>query len=330
MDGPAFSVIIPYQSWNGFLEECLDNLLLQELVSFEVVLLPDTVHDLPVKYAGLKIVVESTGKVSPAIKRDRGAELARASLLAFIDDDAWPVPCWLKSAEAFLADNPDVAAVGGPAVTPAGDSFWSRVSGAVCLSRLAGGFPERYRPVSPGKYVDDWPSVNLIVRRKVFLEVGGFDSEYWPGEDTKLCRDIVALGWKIYYLPEMQVFHHRRATLKKHLRQIGNYGFHRGLFVRSFPETSRRPAFFMPSLLVLFVVVGGAVSPVSGTVLSLYLAGLSAYAAAILWTVFEISRHEGIVVSFLSVPYTVMTHLWYGVRFMAGLFAPKYKVSLGR
>ena len=330
MGTPEFSIIIPYQRWNGFLEECLDHIALQKARSFEILLLPDTIHELPTKYSELQIIIEATGKVSPAIKRDRGAELAQAPLLAFIDDDAWPVSSWLRKGGEFLAAHQDVAAVGGPAVTPADDPFWSRVSGAIFLSRLAGGFPERYRPVPPGKYVDDWPSVNLIVRRDVFFEAGGFDSEYWPGEDTKLCHDIVALGWKIYYLPDMQVFHHRRATLKKHLRQIGNYGFHRGYFVKSFPETSRKTAYFMPSLLVLFLVIGGLASLGSGTLRFLYLSGLAVYALALLWTVVEISRYEGIWISILSVPYTILTHLWYGVRFMAGLFSPTYKGSLGR
>ena len=37
------------------------------------------------------------------------------------------------------------------------------------------------------KALDD---VNLVVKREVFEAVGGYDSHYWPGEDTKLCLDI--------------------------------------------------------------------------------------------------------------------------------------------
>lgn len=50
---------------------------------------------------------------------------------------------WLKNAVRHF-DDPNIAAVGGPAVTPPDDSFWQRVSGAVFLSKIGGGCPERY------------------------------------------------------------------------------------------------------------------------------------------------------------------------------------------
>ena len=34
------------------------------------------------------------------------------------------------------------------------------------------------------KYYDDWPSVNLMIKKDVFNSIGGFNTEHWPGEDT--------------------------------------------------------------------------------------------------------------------------------------------------
>ena len=47
--------------------------------------------------------------------------------------------------------------------------------------------------IKPMKFVSDYPTVNLFVRKKIFLKVGGFVEDFWPGEDTKFCLDLVKL-----------------------------------------------------------------------------------------------------------------------------------------
>ena len=162
---------------------------------------------------------------------------AQGDFLIFIDDDAYPQKNILDILDEDFK-NEEVAAVGGPAITPADDSFLQKVSGAVYLSYLSGGFPERYTPLGKKKFVSDWPSVNLTLRKKIFLEVGGFDCDYWPGEDTKLCLDIIKnikTNNKILYDPRIIVWHHRREGLLRHLKQIAGYGIHRGFFAKKFP-----------------------------------------------------------------------------------------------
>jgi GT2 family glycosyltransferase len=258
----SVAVIIPFQRYNDYVDETLTALenLEQKPKNLQVVLLPDApfseqVND-SLKKRQLTIVVVSTGPVSPAIKRDRGAEITQSDVIALIDDDAYPKPDWLIQALPHF-QNQEVTAVGGPQVTPPHDDFWQQVSGATFLSILNGGaMRSRYWPIaSAPREVDDWPSVNLLIRRTDFLAVGGFDSAYWPGEDTKLCLDLTQkLKKKMIYEPHAIVFHHRRAGLKRHLKQIGNYGLHRGFFAKTLPETSLRPIYFVPSLFTLFAL----------------------------------------------------------------------------
>ena len=116
----------------------------------------------------------ASGPVGPAEKRDIGARSARGDLLAFIDDDAYPSPGWLLAAMP-LFENLDVWAVGGPGVTPPTDGFRAQVSGWTYAAWMVSG-PARYRYVAqPARRVDDYPSMNLIVRRSAFEEVGGFE-----------------------------------------------------------------------------------------------------------------------------------------------------------
>jgi len=329
-DSIPFSIIIPFKIWSTDLDECLSHIDQMAFKSYEVILLPDDDITLPTAYTHLPIQIISTGAVSPAIKRDIGAEKAKGHYLAFIDDDAYPQSDWLDVAHRFLSTQSNVGAIGGPAITPKSDAFWARVSGAVFLSKVSGGFPERYVSISPSKEVDDWPSVNLIVKKEVFLQVGGYDSDFWPGEDTKLCRDIIMTGWKIIYIPELIVHHHRRAKLRQHLRQIGNYGYHRGFFAKHYPENSRKLTYFIPTLFVLFLIIGTLGRFFSSTIQLVFIAGLLAYGFALLKALWDIKRYEDWRVTLCSPFYIFLTHIWYGIRFIKGFFAKHYHGSLGR
>ncbi len=327
---PKYTIIIPYRTWSEDLDECLTHLANTEHNFWHAILLPDHLETIPDRFCDLPITVIPTGAIGPGIKRDIGAAKATSTYLAFIDDDAYPRADWLEQADSFFSENPDWAALGGPATTPQSDPYWARVSGSVFLSRVGGGFPERYIPVPPAKEIDDWPSVNLIVRKSVFDEVGGFDSNYWPGEDTKLCRDIIQAGHKIYYLPSMQVYHHRRATLRTHMRQIGNYGYHRGIFARLYPETSRKPVFFIPTLFVLFVILSFGTLSLYPDLKPLFTVGYTFYALALLKAIYDISKYEPFHIAMAAVPYIILTHIWYGLNFVRGLIKKQYRVSLGR
>ena len=221
------------------LDECLKHIRKLTFTKYEVILLPDEAVYLPPAYQDMPVSITPTGAINPALKRDQGARVAKGQYLAFIDDDAYPETDWLDVAYKMFSTRPDVGAIGGPAMTPATDPFWARVSGAVFLSRFSGGFPERYVTKPPAKIIDDWPTVNLIVRRETFEAAGGFDSAYWPGEDTLFCLRIIKNTDKvIFYIPELRVWHHRRENLTRHLRQVGNYGLHRGHFAKIYPQTN--------------------------------------------------------------------------------------------
>ena len=224
-------------------------------------------------------------------------------------------------------DDRSVAAIGGPALTPPEDGFWQRVSGVVFLSRLSGGAPERYAPIGPVRRVRDWPSVNFMVRRTDFLAVGGFDTAFWPGEDTKLCLELTRAGRSIFYVPQLMVWHHRRSSLVTHLKQVGAYGLHRGFFVRKYPETSRKAAYFLPSLLVVFTVLSLFVIVLPVPLRWVVVAGWVVYGLALLKALRDFLAHERLAVAVCGVWYTVCTHVVYGVRFLQGLLFTNRLVS---
>lgn len=246
-------------------------------------------------------------------------EYAKGEIIAFLDDDAFPQEDWLKNALVNFSD-PAVAAVGGPAVTPPEDNFLQKTSGAIYASALvSGNFAYRYIP-GRRQEVDDYPSCNFLVRKSVMQRIGGFNTDFWPGEDTKLCRDIKKLGYKIIYDPKVLVYHHRREVFGPHLKQIANYARHRGYFAKRFPENSLKIQYFIPSLFVIFLVAGEIFSLLFLPVRPVYFSVITVY---LLFAAISSLRSKGLFMHVFAG--IILTHIFYGIYFLRGLFALRLK-----
>ncbi len=302
-----FSIIIPCKEDSDYLRECIKNIKKMNFKNHEVIVIPNK----KIYLKGVKVIPLSAG---PAEKRDLGAEKARGEYLAFIDDDAYPHKYWLKNALKYLKGK--VVALGGPQITPESDSLLQKASGQVLSSRLVGGLRARYESLSKSFFIDDWPTVNFIIKRSVFLKLGGFDTHYYPGEDTKLCLDLINSGYRISYAPDCIVYHHRRFLFKPHIKQISNYGLHRGFFVKKFPKTSFKITYFAPSLLVIGLFLGLILSFFSSTFLAIYLLALASY---FLICFLASLNTKNLKLTFLTTLGIITTHLFYGINFIRGL-----------
>lgn len=321
-----YSFVIPVKEINPYVRESVPKILEIPRDDYEVLVYPDKGLETDEKWDRTRQI---PGPQGPAAKRSQAMHDAKGDILVFVDDDAYPQSDLLEALDKDFSD-PTVVAVGGPAVTPKDDRFLQRVSGAVFLSRFSGGFPERYVPLGDKRFVSDWPSVNLSVRKDIFKHVGGFDCDYWPGEDTKLCLDIVSKfkeRSKILYDPEAVVFHHRRAGLIRHLRQVRGYGLHRGFFAKRFPETSFAFRYFVPSAFLAFVLAGLFFGLMPPGVRIIYALGWVAYAGALAKSFLDIVKHgEDLGVAAYALVYVFLTHLAYGAAFVKGfLFTNELK-----
>ena len=116
------SIIIPCIKINNQTIKCIRKCLELDYYDFEILVLPDSSNKKS-KHRNLKII--ETGKVKPAFKRNKGMELAKGELFAFIDDDAYPQSDWLDVANQILISHSDVGAIGGPGITPKNDPLWA-------------------------------------------------------------------------------------------------------------------------------------------------------------------------------------------------------------
>ena len=310
------SVIIPVKEINDYIREAMLHYLELDYPNFEVLIFPD--HPTDETFPLARII--SSGPVGPAEKRDMALTHATGDIFAFIDDDAYPRKDWLRNAVALL-EKEDVGAVGGPAVTAPSDNVLEQAGGLVYESFMCSGkYTYRYIPGTEHED-DDLPSVNLIVKREVFAAVNGYDSNFYPGEDTKLCLDIThKASKKLLYAPDILVYHHRRPLFAAHLKQITNYAKHRGYFVKALPDTSLRPQYFIPTLFTAGLLLGPLLSLIFPFLWWVYSAVLILY---LMLCGYSVRKAAGMKEFLLAVAGIFCSHVGYGIYFVRGLLSKK-------
>jgi len=305
----SVSIIIPCIRIDDYTKQCIEHCKQLDYGNYEIVLLPDVESD---RVDGVKVI--PTGSVSPGAKRNIGVANSFGEICAFIDSDAYPTKNWLKNAVMYL-DAPEVAAVGGPGLTPEEDNSMRKASGLVLSSFMVGNLSKRYK-FQHTRESDDIHSCNFIARKSVLLEIGGWNEKYWPGEDTLICRAIKGLGKKMIESPDVVVYHHRRPLFKEHLIQVSSYGLHRGFFAKKFGENSLRTLYFAPSFLVAFLFTGSILSFFSYFTFIVFVSLVGGYLFFSLVTSFlEVKGLKLILLIWLGI---VLTHLVYGVSFIIG------------
>jgi glycosyltransferase involved in cell wall biosynthesis len=320
-----FSIIVPVKEVNDYIRETIPYIQALNSDDWELIVVPN--EDGPNEWASdQRIKFLRSGRVGPAEKRDLASKIATGSILVFLDDDSYPASNLLSVARNMFEDQ-SIDAIGGPALTPPSDTYWQKVSGSVFMSRLTGGNPERYLPVGVQRNVDDWPSVNFMIRNKVFQTVGGFDSPYWPGEDTHLCLKVVRAGSRIVYAPNLIVWHHRRSGLGRHMKQVGAYGLHRGYFARHLPETSFRLKYFIPSAAFIVLAALVLIPVMPQMVDRCLIISASVYGVGVMAGCVDIAKKTSLIVALGSLPFVVGTHITYGFYFLKGFLRRQPLVS---
>ncbi len=304
---PKVSIIIPSRKIDSMTEKCIQECLNLDYDNFEIIL-SVAVKDKDFKDKRVKII--EAGEVKPSVKRNMAMKKAEGEFLAFIDSDAYPKKDWLKNAIKYF-DNENIGVVGGPNLTPPEGNFAERVSGHVLSNFWASGLAYvRYR-VAENRFVKMMPSCNYISRKKISPE---YDSGFLTAEDSKFCFEIEKKGYKILYAGDVVVYHHRRDTMKKHLKQMFIYGRDISWLIKE--DFSLDKIYF--SLLSLFsigIIVGTIWSFFSPVIKFFFLYLISLYFLIVLFT----SIHENVKTTFFVTMITITTHFAYGIGFLYGV-----------
>jgi GT2 family glycosyltransferase len=222
---PEVSVVVVSYETRDDLRACLDSLAAHGGPAVETIVVDNASTDgsadmVASDFPAVRLVRSARNEGFGAAC-NRGAAVAGAPCLLFLNSDALVTPGAVAALARVLDQQPDVAIVGprtlnedgtaqvsfGPALTPLAEWRQRRLVRAVARrdpDALRIAHERALRAQSP-----DWVSgACLMIRRRAFDAVSGFDEGFFLyEEDVDLCARVRALGGGVRFEPGATVVH---------------------------------------------------------------------------------------------------------------------------
>ena len=219
------SVVIPAYKSQATLAVCLNSLKAQNFTDYEAILVdssPDVgVRELVKREFPWVRFEHSSLRLLPHAARNRGVVLSKGRLLVFTDPDAVFPPMWL----ARLVATHEATGLGVIGSVTCDGSRWLDVGAHFCKFDI-------WLPGGRGRAIKVGPTVNMLVPRRWYDEVGGFQPDLMLG-DAVFCWHLERAGRILWFDPQAGVVHHYHATWRELLRERYTRG-------REFSDERRR------------------------------------------------------------------------------------------
>jgi glycosyltransferase involved in cell wall biosynthesis len=251
MKPPVVSVVLATRNRSHVLPVALRALLRQQgQTPYEVIVVDngshdatsDVVNDLRARFeAPMHYVVEPRAGVSHA--RNSGIAVARASIVAFTDDDVYVDPHWVERIHALDRRHPEIDCFGGK-VLPA----WQEPPPAWLDRRHWSPLALTDHGDEPFTVSADRPQclicANLAIRRSTFERIGGFSPDFPRAQDHEWQLRLWRAGGVGLYHPSLLVWanvHPERLTRRFHRRWHLEHGrFSARMLLREYTDRSGR------------------------------------------------------------------------------------------
>jgi cellulose synthase/poly-beta-1,6-N-acetylglucosamine synthase-like glycosyltransferase len=224
---PLFSVVVPTYDCPQPLRSCLEGLTALKFPrdQFEVIISDDgspmAMEPVAAPFRDrLRLIVVTHPNRGPGAARNRGADRAQGTYLAFIDSDCIPAPDWLAALASRFAQTPDHLICGGIVNALPANPF------SATTQLIVTSVHEYYARQREGERF--FNSTNIAVPAERFRKLGGFDESLLTSEDYDLCHRWQHAGYEMTHAPEALVYHAHVLTFASFCRQHFRYG--RGLF----------------------------------------------------------------------------------------------------
>ncbi len=212
---PKVSVIVASRNSADTIGDCLKALFEQDYPkgSLEVIVMDGCSTDETVKIAERFPAQVFSLPLNAAAAYNYAMKLVRYPVLGFVDADAKVEPDWLRKLVPRL-DEAEVAGVSGGIETWNRENPWARSIGYELKNR--------YRRL--GKYTGRIATMNLLLKKSVVEEVGGWAEDLPSQYDTDFGFRLSSKGYKIAYEPAAKCYHFNRETVGAYWRQQLQYG----------------------------------------------------------------------------------------------------------
>jgi GT2 family glycosyltransferase len=176
-----------------------------------------------------------------------GVRAAVGDYVLIMNPDTVVQPGALHEMASFLDHRPQAAACGPQLLSAAGEfqrssrrgfptplnafAYFSGLDRLFPRWHALNGYQRRDLPAELETRTDCISGACMLVRRQQFLDVGGFDEEYFLfGEDIDLCWKLKEAGWEIWYVPSAIVRHEKGASMRFASRRA-HHEFYRAMNV---------------------------------------------------------------------------------------------------
>ena len=213
MSAPTITVIIPTYNRAYILDRAVQSVLRQTQADFELLIVDDASKDETDAYVrGLadprvKYIRHATNQ-GQCVAINTGIAAARGEFVACLDsDDEWLPTALEKQLAVFRSGPPDLGVVYTYTASLAPDGavvpeFSSQLRGRIHREVLAQGYMA--------------PSITLMVRRRCFEEIGGFDPDFRCYQDDDICFRL-AKHYAVDFVPEILAYVHQDAEASSRL-----------------------------------------------------------------------------------------------------------------
>lgn len=226
---PFISVVVCSYNGSATIRDTIEGLQKADYSQYEVIVVNDGSKDnLAEIVQSYPVQLITTPNKGLSSARNTGLQAANGEIVAYIDDDAYPDPQWLSYlAAAYLSSAH--GGIGGPNLVPPEDG-----PVAQCIANAPGG---PVHVLCTDEIAEHIPGCNMSFRKKVLLEIGGFDPVYRnAGDDVDICWRVQKAGYTIGFHPAALVWHHRRNRIKAYWKQQVGYGKAEALLEAKWPE----------------------------------------------------------------------------------------------
>jgi cellulose synthase/poly-beta-1,6-N-acetylglucosamine synthase-like glycosyltransferase len=212
---PKISIIITSRNNEDTIGACLQSLVELDYPkdALEIILVDAFSTDKTVQIAEKYPVKVISQALNAPAAYNYALKIAIHGIVAFVDSDAKVEKDWLKKLIPHL-DDAKTAGVSGNIETWNTENLWARSIGY--------DIKNRYTRIKD--FTGRVATMNLLFKRSVLEEVGGFDEAFPSQYDTELGFRISRMGYRIAFERNATCYHFNRQTLRAYWRQQLQYG----------------------------------------------------------------------------------------------------------
>ena len=231
-DYPKVSIIIVNFCGKKLLEKCLNSISKTDYKKYEIILVDnnstdDSVDFVTENYSNVKII-ELNKNYGFAVPNNLAAKTAKGKHLVFLNNDTEVTPNWLSELVSCIENDKTIAIAQSLLIRPNGKID----SSGDFIDNLGRSYSRTSIPKKVS-YILSARAACMIVRKDAFLDLGGFDENYFASfEDVEIGWKAWLWGYKVVVVPSSTVYHIGGETIRQISKTIEFHGVKNNLLLR--------------------------------------------------------------------------------------------------